>query len=267
MNITNPTNFGIPGLTLTTANSEGTGNAIRTGASILAFDTTDPAAVSASAAVGSAVVSARRDHVHSGVGGAGTVVDEAITRFNGTGGSSIQGYSSLSPTISDAGIISLTSGALKFPATAIASADANTLDDYEQGDWTPGIADNSLNPTGEGQVYTIAEGHYTRVGNCVMYHGRVALDGSSNTMTGANACKITGLPFTAAGGSNNYVAGTVGGTSNVVITAGVSVGMSVKQGSTTMGLLAWDSTQGVTDLSVTEFAVGGDIQISGHYLI
>lgn len=66
MNINNPTTFGTPGLTLTTSNAEGTGNAIRTGASIIAFDAVSPAPVAASGVVGSAVVSSRRDHVHAG---------------------------------------------------------------------------------------------------------------------------------------------------------------------------------------------------------
>ena len=234
---------------------------------LAAFDSTNPASVAAAAVVGSATTVPHRDHVHPGIPGAGTVVDNAITRFDGTSGFALQGYSSLSPTISDAGISSLTSGALKFPATAIASSDANTLDDFEIGDWTPGIADSSLNPTGEGQVYTIAEGHYVRIANCVMYHGRVALDGSSNTMTGANPCSITGLPFSAAGGANNYVSGSCSRASNVSLTAGYNIGSTVKQGSTILGLTVWDSAAGVTDLSVTEFSVDGDIMVSGHYLV
>ena len=111
-----------PAFTLGTANAAGSAaTAVASDSTLLAFDTTDPAAVAASAVVGSATTAPRRDHVHPGVSGAGTVVDEAITRFNGTGGDSLQGYSSLSPTISDAGIISLTSGALKFPVTNMAT--------------------------------------------------------------------------------------------------------------------------------------------------
>ena len=126
-----------PAFTLGTANAAGSAaTAVASDSTLLAFDAVAPAAVAAAAVVGTSTVTARRDHVHPGTTGAGTVVDEAITRFNGTGGSSLQGYSSLSPTISDAGIVSLTSGALKFPATEITSADANTLDDYQQGSWT-----------------------------------------------------------------------------------------------------------------------------------
>lgn len=56
--------FGTPSLTLATANAAGAAStAIRTDASILAFDATVPAALG-TAAVGAATVAARRDHVH-----------------------------------------------------------------------------------------------------------------------------------------------------------------------------------------------------------
>lgn len=58
--------FGTPALTLGTANAAGAAStAIRTDATILAFDSTAPAAVAGGAAsAGAATVSARRDHQH-----------------------------------------------------------------------------------------------------------------------------------------------------------------------------------------------------------
>lgn len=190
-----------PAFTLGTANAAGSAaTAVASDATLLAFDTTDPAAVAAAAVVGSATVASRRDHVHPGTTGAGTVVDEAITRFNGTGGSSLQGYSSLSPTISDTGIISLTSGALKFPATAIASADDNTLDDYEQGVWTVGVTfgGNSASMTfvPNGRV-----GHYTRIGNRVILGCYLSL---ANKGTSTGNAVLTGLPFPSSSTTNTY---------------------------------------------------------------
>lgn len=66
MNINNPTTFGVPDLTLGTSNVEGVGNAIRTGATILTFDTTLPDAITfgQSGAVGTATTASRRDHSH-----------------------------------------------------------------------------------------------------------------------------------------------------------------------------------------------------------
>ena len=190
MNITNPTNFGIPNVTLTTSNAEGTGNAIRTGASVLTYDTTVATAIAATALAGTTATAARRNHVHSGIAGAGTVVDESIARFNGTTGAAVQGYSSLSPTVSDAGIITLTSGALQFPASAIASSNENTLDDYERGLWQPSVTfgGNSVDVAYAATRY----GYYTKIGNQVSIWGRLEL---TNKGSSTGQLKITGLPF------------------------------------------------------------------------
>ena len=63
-----------PGLTLGTSNVEGTGNSIRSGATVLAFDATVPStqAHGDAAAVGSAAVAARRDHKHAMPAGSGS---------------------------------------------------------------------------------------------------------------------------------------------------------------------------------------------------
>lgn len=67
MNISNPTSFSPPDLTLTTANSSGSAGALRADDSILVYDTTLPDAITfgQSGATGSAATSARRDHAHA----------------------------------------------------------------------------------------------------------------------------------------------------------------------------------------------------------
>ena len=49
---------------------------------------------------------------------------------------------------------------ITFPATQSASTDANTLDDYEEGDYTPTIIDGIT-----GVSYSTQTGRYTKVGN------------------------------------------------------------------------------------------------------
>jgi hypothetical protein len=64
------------------------------------------------------------------------------------------GFTMLSPTLSSptlttpttTGVLTLGAG-IQFPATQVSSADANTLDDYEEGTWTPTIGGSSTNPT------------------------------------------------------------------------------------------------------------------------
>lgn len=82
-------------------------------------------------------------------------------------------------------------GQIKFPATQNASADANTLDDYEEGTWTP--ADGS----GAGLTLTGIAGKYTKIGR--MVHAWFDLTYPS-TANGSNAA-ITGLPYTSISGT------------------------------------------------------------------
>jgi hypothetical protein len=58
---------------------------------------------------------------------------------------------------------------ITFPATQVPSADANTLDDYEEGTWTPTITTNS----GTATTYSDLSGRYTRIGNTVYIRGGV----------------------------------------------------------------------------------------------
>jgi len=246
-----------PAFTLGTANAAGSAStAVASDSTLLVFDTTDPAAVAASAVVGSATTAPRRDHVHPGIVGAGTVVDNAIARFDGTSGDSLQGYSSLPPTISDAGIISLTSGALKFPATAIASADANTLDDYEKGSFTPTWTGTS---GGEPSYHTQA-GSYVKIGDAVFWRAQLVIT-SLNTLTAGNTVTMGGLPFTALAGSGTvpYFA------EQLAITAGTNISGYVT--GTSAVLFVWDTAARPTAMTYTELSDDGEMSLSGTYFV
>ena len=81
---------------------------------------------------------------------------------------------------------------LPFPATQVPSADANTLDDYEEGTWTPGVTFGGLS-TNVTYYTQYNKGFYTKVGNLVSITGQLSLT-SNGSATGV--AKITGLPFT-----------------------------------------------------------------------
>ena len=85
--------------------------------------------------------------------------------------------------------INLTGGQIAFPATAVLSADANTLDDYEEGSFTPTI---SFGGASVGITYASQLGFYTKIGNRVIFDISIELT-SKGTSTG-NAL-ISGLPF------------------------------------------------------------------------
>ena len=80
---------------------------------------------------------------------------------------------------------------ITFPATQSASSDANTLDDYEEGTWTP----TAVGATTAGTTtYTTQTGVYTKIGRQVTVTARL----SYSAMTGTGVLNLGGLPFTVA---------------------------------------------------------------------
>ena len=76
-----------------------------------------------------------------------------------------------------------------FPATQVASSDANTLDDYEEGTWTIGLTFGG----GSTGITTAANtGRYTKIGRQVTVIGYLSLT-SKGSSTGS--ASITDLPF------------------------------------------------------------------------
>ena len=87
------------------------------------------------------------------------------------------------------GVISISDG-IQFPATQVASANANTLDDYEEGTWTMGVSFGGLSV---GVTATSNTGTYTKIGRQVTVNGIIALSSKGSSTGDAT---LTGLPFT-----------------------------------------------------------------------
>jgi hypothetical protein len=91
------------------------------------------------------------------------------------------------------GVVTLPVGQLSFPAAQNPSADAHTLDDYEEGVWTPALkfGGNSV-----GMTYASTPvGRYTKIGRTVFATGTLTLTAKGSSTGSAT---ITGLPFTSA---------------------------------------------------------------------
>ena len=101
---------------------------------------------------------------------------------------------SFASTIGVGGATASASGAgITFPATQSASSDANTLDDYEEGTFTPFLGGSGANPTGV--TYVNQQGKYVKIGKQVTVSGIL----SFTTYTGGSgSIQISGLPFTSA---------------------------------------------------------------------
>jgi hypothetical protein len=104
------------------------------------------------------------------------------------------GVGGATPSASGAGIT--------FPATQSASTNANTLDDYEEGTFTPILTTTGTGFTSGGTGGST--GKYTKIGNLVSVTGTAVLNGGTSGGTGD--VLITGLPFTVA--SVDYPLGT-----------------------------------------------------------
>jgi hypothetical protein len=86
-------------------------------------------------------------------------------------------------------------GGIKFPATQAASSDANTLDDYEEGTFTPSLLCDSGSVSG----YTNQVGYYRKIGSMVTIWFYVRA-----TSISGNLVRISGLPFSVTSNGTGY---------------------------------------------------------------
>jgi len=115
------------------------------------------------------------------------IADDAINSEHYTDGS-IDTAHVADSQITTAKIGTLTQ--IVFNATQSASANANTLDDYEEGTWTPSWSAGGGSLTGTSSNY----GKYTKTGDTVkLWFGAVIDSG-----TASSYYRITNAPFTAA---------------------------------------------------------------------
>lgn len=103
-------------------------------------------------------------------------------------------------------------GQVKFPGAQNASANANTLDDYEEGTWTPSI--------GGSATYNAQQGTYTKVGNKVTLFCNLVI----NVRGTGSQTTISGLPFSSAnpggGVAACYFSGSVANLTCLVVWLG-----------------------------------------------
>jgi hypothetical protein len=130
------------------------------------------------------------------------------------------------------GNTSATGTGIAFPATQSDSSDANTLDDYEEGTYTPTITVSSGTPT-----YSYQQGYYTKIGRQVFGGGIIGIT-NNNTLTGE--FRVT-LPFTIASGVYGYTGGFV--------SDGSGFTWPVTQGGNSFYTVYLQAQQGVANLS------------------
>ena len=116
------------------------------------------------------------------------------------------------------------------------TADANSLDDYEEGTFTPTVEGSSTAGTG---TYSHQIGAYTKIGNLVTIN--VWINWSAHTGTGDML--LAGFPFTSIGTTNYRASGTFGWIQNLTLSASNVATMAMSPSS--------------TNASVSQYTVGG----------
>ena len=171
----------------------------------------------------------------------------SVARFRYGGGPGT-GTNSMTGTFMTVGLEGGSAGTqgIYFAPTQVASANANTLDDYEEGTWTP------IDSSGASLSFSVTQASYCKIGSLVYIQFYLTYPSTSN---GTNN-QIGGLPFTA-GTGYAFLYGRWQGT------AYQARSYQVNAGATTM---ICRGNGGSTDLTNADLS-GNYILVSGCYSV
>jgi hypothetical protein len=150
------------------------------------------------------------------------------------------------------------SGQIRFPAAQNASADANTLDDYEEGTFTPTLGDGTNNFT-----LSFANGFYTKIGDTVHAHAYAIW--TSIGAAGSPALRIGALPF--ASSSSMQYGFAFGGMSGIDVTASTKQICGETQGGTEVRFNVTEDNATASPLAANTCSATGAISGSICYKV
>lgn len=159
----------------------------------------------------------------------------------------LSGNHTLSGTVTFSGLLDVTNGQIGFPATQNASAGANTLDDYQEGPWTPSL--------GGSATYTGRDGWYVKIGHTVLFGGFITV----NAIGTGSTTVISGLPESGTDFNDDPACATKFAslaTSVVSLTFRITGTTLVSDGLTAAG--ASSTTPAI-------FGNGASVHFTGHY--
>jgi hypothetical protein len=140
------------------------------------------------------------------------------------------------------------------------SQTSELMDDYEEGSFTPKMADTN---DGDAMSHTTQDGSYTHIGRFCFVSG-IVVTNSISSATGA--IRMQQLPYNS--GNHNRVLSAIniayaGGWSK---TSAVSVVLRVVNNSSTASLHKWESTEGTAGFTAEEWTNDGQIQFGGSFV-
>jgi hypothetical protein len=143
---------------------------------------------------------------------------------------------------------------ITFPATQSASSDANTLDDYEEGTWTPSVGGTA---TYGGNQF----GYYTKVGNIVTCQFAIEIA----TLGTGSTSLLSGFPFTSANSPGGH-AGCVGYYGSLAVNT-IYLNFYINGSSTTANFNGKATSGATMDNSINVFGNGTRIGGSVKYKV
>ena len=152
-----------------------------------------------------------------------------VATSTGSGANVLGTLPSFTTTIGVGAATASASGSgISFPATQSASTDVNTLDDYEEGTWTPTVVSTV------GSITTVnTVGQYRKVGSLVSLQFTYQITANG---TGSGAITISNLPFT-----NNVGANTSSGVIREIAVTG-NTGSIYFNAATTLNASIYNNT-------------------------
>jgi hypothetical protein len=168
----------------------------------------------------------------------GTGASDAATARTNLGTAALSGSTSQAFAVSN----------LAFPATQVPSADPNTLDDYEEGTWTPSLGGTA--------TYSSRSGKYVKIGKFVHLYGSITV----NTIGSGSTFAITGLPFSIEIGA---IEG--GGSVSLFISSASSITFATIQPDTAQLSIYSLTAAGVTMANNAIFQNGTTVRFSAWY--
>lgn len=146
---------------------------------------------------------------------------------------------------------------VKFPAAQAASSDANTLDDYEEGTWTPVLT--FATPGNLSVAYSTQLGSYLKLGQLVWTSFHITTSAFTHT-TASGLLTITGLPFTSAASLIVFGSMVWNGITKANYT---QVNPRLAAGVTSFTLMASGSGQNLSDVVAADTPTGGTMVLFG----
>ena len=186
-------------------------------ASILSAGTTNSTALNLTADTSGSLILASNNNVTAVT----IATNQNVTFANNATFPTTIGVGGATPSASGSGI--------SFPASQSASSNANTLDDYEEGTWTP------TDGSGAGLSFTGVEATYTKIGRFAFFEFQVTYP---STVSGADT-RINGFPFN---NIDNYE-----GKPGVCLVSGFASGFFTQKQGTNYGYIVNASNSNITN--------------------